>query len=68
MSELSSPYVFCESIPTGVVTSNPREMIIRAIEQLTQQLHAQGGPWSSSEHRAVAALQSALFYLSTDHG
>lgn len=74
MSELSSPYtasaryVFCESTPTGVVTSNPRELITRAIEKLTELLHAQGGPWSSSEHRAVAALQAALFHLSSDHG
>ena len=63
MSELSTSYVFCEASPTGLAVSNTRELITRAIEQLTEMLHAQGGPWSSSDQRAVAALQAALYHL-----
>lgn len=68
MSETLTPYVFCESMPKSIISSDsPRELITRAIEKLSEMLHEQAGPWSSSEHRAVAALQAALFHLSSDH-
>lgn len=68
MSELPSPYVFCESAPkAALVSDSPRALITLAIEQLTDLLHARGGPWSSAEQRAVAALQAALFHLDGSH-
>jgi hypothetical protein len=69
MSKLSNPYVFCEAAPkAALVSDSPRALIGLAIERLTELLHAQGGPWSSAEHRAIASLQAALFHLSPNHG
>lgn len=71
MSELPSPYVFCESAPRAVIerrsADNPRTLIMRALDGLTEMMHDQPGPYSGAEQRAIASLQAALYHLGGDY-